>query len=97
MSNPIDLNQNALPHLGLDVSNPEGEAMKQSYLASFSKQLVDSTGHPFDVCQGVVEVRAISGKAAVDEAKWIAGLVPEASQISKHAQFGGAIRDLPGH
>jgi hypothetical protein len=40
--------------------------MKQNYRVSFFKRLVDSTGHPFDACQGVVEVRAISTKTAAD-------------------------------
>jgi hypothetical protein len=45
--------------------------MKESYRVSFFKYLVDSTGHPFDVCQGVIEIRAMSREAAVGDARRI--------------------------
>ncbi len=32
--------------------------MDHSYRISFFKSLVDSTGHPVDACQGIVEVDA---------------------------------------
>ena len=89
MSNLIDLNQGALSHFGLGVSHPGGEAMKQNYRVSFFKQLVDSTGHPFDVCQGVVEVRTISRKAAVDDAKRIFTELKDVKDWSLRADHEG--------
>jgi hypothetical protein len=38
--------------------------MEQDYCVSFFKKLIDSTGHPVNAWQGVVEVRAISPEAA---------------------------------
>jgi uncharacterized protein YfaQ (DUF2300 family) len=95
MSNLIDLNQGALSHFGLGVSHPGGEAMKQNYRVSFFKQLVDSTGHPFDVCQGVVEVHAISRKAAVDDAKRIFAELKDVKDWSLRADHEG-VELLPG-
>jgi hypothetical protein len=89
MSNLIDLNQGALSHFGLGVSHLGGEAMKQNYRVSFFKQLVDSTGHPFDVCQGVVEVRAISRRAAVDDAKRIFAELKDVKDWSLRADHEG--------
>src|SRR5215472_16993601 len=39
--------------------------MKQTYRVSFFKTLTDSTGHPVDACQGVIEVRAPTKDRAI--------------------------------
>ncbi len=39
------------------------------YRVSFFKTLVDSTGHRADPCQGIVEVRAATRDAAVENAR----------------------------
>ena len=38
---------------------------KQIYRVSFFKTLTDSTGHPVDACQGVIEVRAPTKDRAI--------------------------------
>ena len=43
--------------------------MEHIYRVSFFKQLTDSTGHPFDACQGAVEVRASSQDRAIELAR----------------------------
>jgi hypothetical protein len=43
--------------------------MRQVYRVSFFKKLVDSTGHPVDACQGVVDIRATSRERAVANAR----------------------------
>jgi hypothetical protein len=43
--------------------------MEPIYRVSFFKTLVDSTGHPVDACQGVIEVHAPSEERAIDEAR----------------------------
>ena len=43
--------------------------MEHIYRVSFFKQLTDSTGHPFDACQGAVEVRAPSQDRAIELAR----------------------------
>ena len=43
--------------------------MRQVYRVSFFKKLVDSTGHPFEPCQGVVDIRAIGQRRAIENAK----------------------------
>jgi hypothetical protein len=42
---------------------------KQTYRVSFFKKLIDSTGHPVDACQGVIEVRAPTKDRAIKLAK----------------------------
>jgi hypothetical protein len=43
--------------------------MRQVYRVSFFKKLVDSTGHPFEPCQGVVDIRAIHQERAIKNAR----------------------------
>ena len=43
--------------------------MRQVYRVSFFKKLVDSTGHAFEPCQGVVDIRAIGQRRAIENAK----------------------------
>ena len=63
--------------------------MKRKYRVSFFKGLLDSTGHPFDVCQGVVAVRAISGKVAVDDARQIFAELKDVRIWSLRADYEG--------
>jgi hypothetical protein len=41
----------------------------RQYRVSFFKKLVDSTGHPFEPCQGVVDIRAINQERAIENAR----------------------------
>jgi hypothetical protein len=43
----------------------EATMTKQIYRVSFFKTLTDSTGHPVDACQGVIEVRAPTKDRAI--------------------------------
>jgi hypothetical protein len=50
-------------------SAAEATMTKQTYRISFFKNLTDSTGHPVDACQGVIEVRAPTRDRAIELAK----------------------------
>jgi hypothetical protein len=41
----------------------------RQYRVSFFKKLVDSTGHPFEPCQGVVDTRALDQELAIENAR----------------------------
>jgi hypothetical protein len=69
MSYPIDLYQGTASDLILQLWVTGGKAMKQDYRVSFFKKLVDSTGHPVNACQGVVQVQAVNPESAVNAAK----------------------------
>jgi hypothetical protein len=43
--------------------------MGHSYRISFFKSLVDSTGHPVEACQGIVEVAAADREHAITAAR----------------------------
>jgi hypothetical protein len=43
--------------------------MGHLYRVDFFKKLVDSTGHPFDVPQGIVEVRGDTKSHAIEKAR----------------------------
>ncbi len=43
--------------------------MDNVYQIAFFKRLTDSTGHPAEPCQGVVEVKASSGDRAIELAR----------------------------
>ena len=43
--------------------------MLRKYRVSFFKRLADSTGHPVDACQAILEIPALDGQRAIEEAR----------------------------
>jgi hypothetical protein len=65
---PIGIGKKFTP-LALAVLRSTGEKRRSKYRENFFKKLTDSAGHPFDVCQGVVEVQSDRGSRAVRKAQ----------------------------
>jgi hypothetical protein len=61
--------------------------MDQVYRVSFFKRLTDSNGHPFDPCQGVVEVRAPSEGCAIEQARLRFAELSEVGEWSLRADY----------
>ena len=59
--------------------------MEHIYRVSFFKQLTDSAGHPFDACQGTVEVRAPSRDSAIELARKMFAELKDVSDWSLRA------------
>lgn len=69
--------------------------MNQVYRVSFYKKLVDSTGHPVDACQGVVEVRAPDREYAVKDGRQTFARSRQIGDWSLHADYE-TLEVLPG-
>jgi hypothetical protein len=61
--------------------------MQQLYRVGFFKKLVDSTGHPYDVRQGTVEVRGGTETYAIEEARREFAAMNDVSHWSLRADY----------
>jgi hypothetical protein len=70
--------------------------MRKTYRVSFFKKLVDSSGHPVDACQGVIEVGAISAKRAIVQARLTFAERSHIGHWSLHADYE-TVEAIPAH
>ena len=61
--------------------------MGHSYRISFFKSLVDSTGHPVDACQGIVEVDAADQEHAIKAARRTFARLKDVGKWSLRADY----------